>query len=277
MIVEAIKTRRSCRTFSPEAIEAEKIKTLEGFFEANTKGPFGNRLRFELVNFDVMNREAVRACGTYGIIRGASYFIVGAVKKKVGAMEDFGYGMERNILQARSLGLGTCWLGGTFKRSGFADRIGLSGEELLPAVSPIGYAADKISAIERVFRLGAGSDRRKPWEALFFDRQLNALKKGDAGPYERPLDCVRLGPSAANRQPWRIVKDGDCFHFYVERSMGYSSQHGKVKLQSVDMGIAMCHFELSSRELGLNGYWLFDNPGLNAGKWEHIVTWQACG
>jgi hypothetical protein len=75
---------------------------------------------------------------TYGVIKGTRQFIVGTAERQSKAMEDYGYCMERNILKATSLGLGTCRLGGTFKRSGFADKIGIKENELLPAISPVG-------------------------------------------------------------------------------------------------------------------------------------------
>jgi len=269
-----MQTRRSCRTFSPEPVEADKIEALKRFLAGNRQGPFGATLRFELFDFGAMSKEAIRACGTYGVIRSARRFIVGAVEKKTGALEDFGYGMERNILHAQSLGLSTCWLGGTFKRTGFSERIGLRKNEVLPAVAPVGYAANRRSIVDRVLRMSAGSDRRKPWADLFFDRELRTLSECDAGPYKLVLECLRLAPSAVNKQPWCIMKDGTRYHFYLERSLGYSGEYGEIQLQNVDMGIAMCHFEFSARELGLEGSWLSENPGLPSKTWEYIATWQ---
>ena len=49
--------------------------------------------------------------------------------------------MESLILYATSLGLGTCWIGGTFKKGQFAKAIDLKGDEILPIVLPIGYEA----------------------------------------------------------------------------------------------------------------------------------------
>jgi len=37
-------------------------------------------------------------------------------------LEDFGYLMEEAILFATGLGLGTCWLGGSFTKSGLPKR-----------------------------------------------------------------------------------------------------------------------------------------------------------
>ena len=48
-------------------------------------------------------------------------------------------------------------------------------------------------------------------------------------------------------------------------------------LQRVDMGIAMCHFELVARERGLAGSWVVRDPGIPLpGKdTEYTVTWVA--
>ena len=138
------------------------------------------------------------------MIKGASLYIAGAVAKGPRAMEDYGCGMERNILLATSLGLGTCWLGGTLNRAGFARKIGLSAEEFMPAISPVGTPADKRSLMDRTFRFMAKSDKRKPWQELFFDKQPgNPLMKENAGACSQALESVRIGPSASNRQPWR--------------------------------------------------------------------------
>ena len=37
-----------------------------------------------------------------------------------------------------------------------------------------------------------------------------------------------------------------------------------VDLQRIDMGIAMCHFELTAHELGLKGKWQIDDPQILA-------------
>lgn len=274
-MIEAMQRRVSCRTYHAAAIEPEKVAVLKRFLEADQGTPFGSKTRFCLMDFGELRKDEIRACGTYGVIKGARWFLVGAVEEGPRAREDYGYAMERCILQATQLGLGTCWLGGTFRRTGFAERIHLAGTEILPAVTPVGYAADRRSIVDRVFRFSAGSDKRKPWEALFFNRHFQALKKEAAGPHEVPLECVRRGPSASNKQPWRVIYDGQHFHFYLERTPGYAGNFGGLKLQNVDLGIALCHFEFAARELGLPGGWKISDAELPWGGREYILTWQA--
>jgi hypothetical protein len=168
-------------------------------------------------------------------------------------------------------------LGGTFKRANFAKRVNVSEDEIVAAISPIGYARDRRTVRETAIRRLANSDRRKPWEELFFDGDFNTpLSEDSAGGYAVPLECVRLGPSASNNQPWRVVyqKQQGAFHFYLKRTWGYDKFNGRIDLQRVDIGIAMCHFELGAGETGLSGTWEVGKPDLAMGNAEYIVSWK---
>jgi hypothetical protein len=277
--IETIKMRHSCRTYESKAIDQEKRSAMEAFLTANTSGPFGSRIRFILSDLEQIKVGEGKVPGTYGVIQGAPYFIIGTVNKTKMAMEDFGFAMEKNILYATRLDLGTCWLGGTFQRTGFARPIGLRGDELLPAITPLGYRKQKISFTDRMFRYMASSDKRKPWEQLFFINNLaTPLIGSKAGSYSEVFECLRIGPSASNRQPWRIIIDEDFqkIHFFLKRTPGYGNLIGGISLQNIDMGIAMCHFELSAREIGLRGQWVrktsTGSKGVPGGI-EYIATW----
>jgi hypothetical protein len=191
-------------------------------------------------------------------------------------MEDYGYCMEKNILLATRLGLGTCWLGGTFNRGASALRIRKRDDEVVPAITPVGYPQDRKSILDHAVRFFAKSNNRKAWEELFFcEDTQNPLSVGLAGDYAQPLECVRLGPSASNRQPWRVgmEKDGNVFHFYVKRTPGYAGRYPDVSLQDVDMGIAMFHFEAGLQGEGQKGSWqIVPQPPAQKGL-EYVVSW----
>ncbi len=277
---DSIKKRVSCRTYKNNPLTEIDQQRLKDFFLTNVQGPFGNRVRFELIELAGKERDEIKTLGTYGFIKGASLFIVGAVVKGDRAMEDYGYCMEKNILVATHLGLGTCWLGGTFNRSASASRINKRGDEVVPAITPVGYPTEKKSMMDRTIRFFAKSNSRRAWEELFFCGDTRSpLTRGIARAYELPLECVRIGPSASNRQPWRCVKerDNDVFHFYISRTPGYGGRYPDVSLQDIDMGIAMCHFEVALQEMNLKGSWenvQFAPP--QSGP-EYIVSWVGEG
>ena len=267
------------RAYSNQIIEKEKEQKILDLLNSENKGPFGSEVRFAMIDLTEAERNETKSLGTYGFISGAKRYVVGAVKGSPCAMEDLGYCFEKVILAATGLGLGTCWLGGTFNRANFARRINVSDDEVVPAISPIGYARDKRTVRERFLRRLAKSDQRKPWEELFFDGGMNTpLARGSAGKYAAVLDCVRLGPSASNNQPWRIVRQStqSAFHFYLKRTWGYDKFNARIDLQRVDMGIAMCHFELAAKETGIAGRWTVANPDLEVVDVEYIVSSVAC-
>jgi hypothetical protein len=207
---------------------------------------------------------------------------VGAVKKIEMALEDYGYLMERIILFATDLDLGTCWMGGTFNKSNFARKIAADDDELVPAVTPIGCITENRGMRDRLIRLGAGSKKRLPREILFFHGSFDTpLSETDAGNYAVPLEMVRLGPSASNKQPWRIVKEKGrpVFHLFLQRTRGYdknSERFQTADLQRLDMGIAMCHLELTAKELNLEGKWEKSGPpAIQLPERTHyIATWK---
>jgi len=279
-ITEVIRQRFSCRRYFEKPIAEDKRLRLDNFMSSNGIGPLGTPVRLKLVAATEEDRNALKGLGTYGIIRGATGFIVGAVKRSKKNLEDYGYLMERAILFATDIELGTCWLGGTFTRSRFAKKITAAGGEIVPAVTSIGYIAER-GKFEGKMRQIVGADNRQPWENLFFKEKFgNPLSTNDAGAYAVPLEMVRIGPSASNKQPWRIIKDGDTWHFYLHRTKGYGNSLTfkflrLADLQRVDMGIAMSHFELTAHELGLKGKWSIREPEIEKPDrmTEYTVSW----
>lgn len=88
---------------------------------------------------------------------------------------------------------------------------------------------------------------------------------------------VRLGPSGMNLQPWRVIYHKDAFHFFLQRKkgiVGLGFQSLLLDLQKIDMGISLCHFELTARERKLPGEWTLSPPTYLFTKWEYIQTWN---
>ena len=288
-VIDLIRKRTSCRTYDGEPIGAETQQQLQTFLDCEARAPFGARVRLALIAATKDDQTTVRHLGTYGFIKGATAYIAGSVldAERAGALEDFGYVVERAVLYATSLGLGTVWLGGTFTKSRFERTMGLRSGESLPAVIALGKAAESARGADAVIRRGAQADKRLPWEQLFYEAPPEGgglfeipLANEGAGTYETLLKMVRIGPSASNKQPWRIVRDSESWHFYIQRTRGYRSRNallGAADMQRIDMGIAMCHFELAALQLGPAGQWVFEDPGLPlpGPLTSYVATWAA--
>jgi hypothetical protein len=281
-IIKAIRSRYSCRIFEKRPIEAQTQRQLAQALQSLRVGPLGSPLRFELAAASEGDQAALRGLGTYGFIRNPAGFIIGAVQEGPRALEDYGYRMEQAILEAARLGLGTCWLGGSFTQSSFAARMGKRADEIIPAVTAAGYAVPDSSARDLIRRQARASSRL-PWVRLFFQGAFDhSLNREDAGVAALPLEMARLAPSASNKQPWRVLMQGRDFHFYLERTPNYGQGSltytllRLADLQRVDIGIAMCHFELASQELNLKGTWLEADPKLPlpSERNSYIITWR---
>lgn len=151
----------------------------------------------------------------------------------------------------------------------------MGADEVMPAVSPIGHAAEKRSVRESLMQGNMRSDGRAPFESLFFRGGFDhPLSEDEAGSLLGPLQMVRWSPSSTNKQPWRLVVDGSKVHFYEHRTRGYARE-STGDIQKVDMGIAACHFQIAAQEAGLTGGFLKEDPGLRASEDTDYVTTYA--
>lgn len=283
-VSQLIRERFSCRAYLQRSIEDATLSRLREFTGALRTGPFGNCARICLVAGDAADGQSLKDLGTYGMIKDAQGFIVGAVGPGARNLEDFGYLMEQAVLAATDLGLGTCWLGGSFKKSAFGKKITATAEERVPAVVSLGYSADPERTGGWVGRK-VGRWQRRPPEQMFFLETFDRALHPDhlAGVLWPALEAVRWGPSASNKQPWRVVKKDAGWHFYLQRTKGYGRDSflgkllGTADLQRLDMGIAMCHFELSARDLGLTGRWELAEPDIQKPDdlTEYTATWRS--
>lgn len=268
--MENIKIRKSIRTYKEETISSEHRESLAQYIETLEKS-YDGKFRFPLIDSD---KDLDGKVGTYGVIQGAKLYVCGLVNKDTMDLVQLGYAFEKIVLFATSLGLGTCWLGGTFNRSNLANLAGIEPDEMLIIASPIGYIEEKKSIIDSTMRKLAKSDNRKPWDELFFHRSNSEpLGKVSLGEFGDVLEMVRIAPSASNKQPWRIIKDKDIYHLFLERTPKYAASLS-FDIQMIDMGIALCHFETALDELEIKGS--FKKEDQDIPEWkdnEYITSW----
>lgn len=270
-IIDIIKVRTSSRTYESRLLEQNTLQKLEKYImEINNE--INNVVNFQLICTENIKTDENIKLGTYGTISGAKYFIIGIVKKTYKNYIEFGYNFEKIVLYATQLGLGTCWMGGTFNRKDFESGLQINKDEFIPIITPVGYVKDKRTIIDTLVRKMAGSKNRKPWSELFYDNTIEKSLLEIDEPYKIPLEMVRLAPSASNKQPWRIIKDKDGYNFYLSRTKGYKMLNYDIQMN--DIGIAMCHFELVSYELQLGGKWCNITKGTMLDNLEYIITYK---
>jgi len=256
-----IKNRRSVRTFLNIPFRQETEDYINGYLE-NLKtetGPYSHTLNISMVDI-----EEGKKVGTYGIIKNPQKYIAATVENTTEGLLDFGYLFEKMILDFNTQKIGTCWMAGTFKRTDFSH-VTFSGDDIMPAVTPIGYFENR-RFFENLMRKAVKSDMRVPYESLFFSENFETPMVE-----HQALEAVRLGPSASNKQPWRVlVKDGT-YHLYLEENVKYNNTLA-FKLQYLDMGIAMYHLEVALKEMEIEKEWIKDNPNVSVPNENYIYV-----
>lgn len=255
-IYEIIERRSSVRDYALTPLTAAQREALERAC-AEAAAPFGGRV-YMCLTVAPEGADVARP-GTYGVIHGATEFLVLATDGSDEALLSAGYAFERVVLEATRLGLGTCWMAVTFRSSSFAAYVpeGMT----LAAVSPVGVASGKRHMLERITRTFVRETHRVDFDRLFSCGTFGTAVPRDSR-FVRPLEAVRRAPSSVNSQPWAALVDADGRRVYF-----YSRKRSSC-LQ-LDMGIALCHFALACEASGIEGAYeqAADAPAMPSGRY----------
>ena len=145
---DAIKTRRSIRSFKDEAIpEDVLIRVLESARIAPS-GHNRQLWKFYVVENEEKKQKVAEGCGGQTWIAKAPKVIVavgwkfpynrGGYMGEMSFMMDVSIAFTHLILAARAEGLGTCWIG-DYSNDKVKAALGLPDDEYVVAVTPIGY------------------------------------------------------------------------------------------------------------------------------------------
>lgn len=184
--------------------------------------------------------------GSYGKVQGApAYMAFVGNEKSPTVDENLGYLGEGLILEATALGLGTCWIAGSFNPEVVKRQIEVSANEKVYAVTPIGYTPKKTLG-EKFMSFVVKSRKRKAFSEIVDGSVANL------SPWAKTaIEAARLAPSAVNRQPWLFRIESDSSITVSEdskKSLGHLSKR-------LDCGIAMLHFQLAAAQAGVQGSW----------------------
>lgn len=247
----SIITRKSVRTYNEEVISDDTMAKIVTYCD-NLTNPFMVDVEIKLLN----KKGALESenLGTYGVIKGANYFLGASARNQELALEGLGYSLEKVVLMLTSLGISTCWLGGSFNRSSFSRAMNLQKGLLFPCVISLGYTSNKKSLLSHVANKIVGVRKKMRWDQLFFKNDFKTiLTPSEIKDYAVVLQMVRKAPSSGNAQPWRIVLKDGVFHFFKKKNHLLSSNISGIDLQKVDMGIAACHFDMMAQANHLAG------------------------
>ncbi len=210
----AVPQRRSVRAFlaAPDVAQVSALA-----FSAQRLALPGVRIELGQAPDDRLYRGVPFVDKIMGSGKYAALIIDGAAQD---ALLFAGVSGEAFALEAVSLGLGTCWVSGTYRKSAVDVAVGEG--ERLAAIIALG-----VPAKDRVKR----TPRKKLTEICMSDPTGWPLWAFNAA------ECVRVAPSALNRQPWRLSFAGRTMLLEKTAFAG-----------ELDMGIALLHMSLGLEE-----------------------------
>lgn len=223
-LLEAIDQRRSSRVYLPEEITAEKVETLLTVME-ECNAESGLHIQLVLNNGDAFNGFRK----SYGLFSGVrNYIAVVGRTDMPHLLEKAGYYGERVVLEATRLGLGTCWVGGSYDRRSVACEIA-SGEKLVIVIA-VGNVAEQLTGREKFI-----------WRLMHYKNKTNVrFGQAEAGAPEwfwNGMEAVSKAPSAMNLQPVTFRYANGAVRAEVRKDSAYTD---------LDLGIAKLHFEIGS-------------------------------
>ena len=229
----AMDKRISSRAYLDQEIEEEKIDALKEAIDEINKNNENFYLELHGPFKDAGKEVGISSSMFTGTFH---YYVTISSEVNYLAQEYYGWYAEEVILLASHLGLGTCWVAGTYKKELVADTA-LEGQRN-DAIIPIGYEMEKVPLKQRTIRRTLVSRNKKPKKLIDSDVEFDDIPDW----IKRGLDAVIDGPSAVNLQPVSFSYKDGVLRAHFDESVG--------RWEAVDFGIAKLHFHLAVDEIG---------------------------
>jgi len=156
-LMQAIRTRRSIRSFQNKPIEDEKLRAV---LDAGRLAPSaGNRQewRFVAVRDPKKRAQLVEAANNQKFVGEAPVILVACAETDAHLMScgepcypiDIAIALDHITLKAVEEGLGTCWIG-AFNQAAVKEILGIPESIRVVELMPLGYPADQPAARPRL-------------------------------------------------------------------------------------------------------------------------------
>ncbi|SIO28260.1 nitroreductase family protein [Fibrobacter sp. UWB11] len=214
---EAVFARHSVRRYRPDPLTKEQVEELQAHIRRLNE-TFALHMQL-IVNDDVAFSGRLAHYGSFRNVK--NYIAVAGQKSTAGCEatldERAGYAAAELVLLAQTLGLNTCVVGLTFKKT---PTIEIDDGEKLELVIAIGYGETQgvQHPMKPVTRIAPDYDKAPDW-----------FKKG--------IDYVMLAPSALNQFKAK---------FTIDESGRVFAKHRLAYFSKVDLGIFKYFFELGA-------------------------------
>lgn len=210
--LELMRKRFSVRSYLDRSISTEHLEALRREVEL-CNAESGLHIQLCLKQDKVFDSFLAH----YGNFKNARNYIALVGRKGPKLLEDCGYYGERLVLLMTGLGLGSCWIAGTYKKK--ACELEISENEKLVCIISFGYheSAYKAHRSRSIEQLSSTDSEVPDW-------------------FRRGMEAAILAPTAMNQQKFRISLTGG--KLGIRAGAGFNTK--------LDLGIVKYHFELAS-------------------------------
>lgn len=245
--LELLRERRSVRDYDLREVPAAVLKTLQADLTMTNTHEAG--LWFQMRTDDPDPFHGFKR--SYGMFKNARNYVACVIEPSYpDTIERAGFYAEQFVMKAVELGLGTCFVGGTFDAG--AVNVPLRAGQRILMLLLFGYAAEKPRRLMTALS-GMIKGKRKEPEFFWDDKQTSFAEAVKEFPWLKGgLEGVACAPSWTNGQPVRFhirVIDG------IRRvcaAVDPSKEH-----RLIDLGIAKFNFAAA---VGGDWDWSNDAP-----------------
>jgi hypothetical protein len=247
-----MRARHSCRSFQIRKLTQKDHDELLKSIQFHSKSSFSGQssVRFEYLSAPL----------TVWPVVNATEFLVAIAPKEYNRLDilDVGHNLQKIVIDATRLGLGTCWIGPGVDHSSVIAQLGNRydpDKDHIICVCAVGYPSKYIPVFVRIFNHQFLN--RLPLNTLFFsDERFEKPLNVETSPFnrfDRNYEVCQWAPSSYNGQTTRCValtdKGGSLFKrmdFYATTKSRYYAP--------IAVGIWCANWELGCEELGITGH-----------------------
>ena len=213
---EYILKRKSVRNYDMNPLDVNTINDIQKYIDNIT--PYDNSIETQTY---ILNDEK-EISGFFKIK--APHYVAITSEKKENYLINSGYILEQLVIYLTSIGIGTCWLGGS---------------------KPITEII-KNNQLEYVVMIALG----KPNETLY-RKDISEFKRkniddiSNLSVSNNIIEAVKLAPSASNQQAWYFEFNENEISVYCKKVIILMDRMSKI-----DIGIALSHIHIAAQNQG---------------------------
>ena len=201
---DLMRARRSCRSFQTRKLTIADYNELMAYVRLHSSSPTIGKspVRFEYISAPLSVWPTVNATEFLVAIAPSEYDRLAVI--------DVGRSLQKIVMDATRMGLGTCWIGPGADQTSVARQLGdrfNPKKDHIICVCAIGYKSWYIPMFLRIFNLQF--HRRLPLSSLFFaDSQFKEPLNVEAYPFNRfgrTYEVCQWSPSSYNGQTTRCA------------------------------------------------------------------------